>query len=79
MKTKFSKIDAASDEIRYETRLISDTLWETEYFKTHLKEWETIETALKVINANVRAMQKDGNAYKEAYEGIKKKIMEAMK
>ena len=78
MKTKFSRIDAALDEILFDTRLISDTLWETGYYKEHMEDWEMIEYTLRLINDNARAMSKDGKQYAAVYNELRQNIAKAI-
>lgn len=78
MKAKFSRIDAACEQIEHETRTISDILYESEYFKTNESEWEKIEDALRSINSNARAMKTDGNDFKDRYIELKSAIVKAL-
>lgn len=78
MKTKFSRIEAACEQIEHETRTISDILYESEYFKANMPEWEKIEDALRTINSNARIMKADGNAFKDRYTELKKAIAKAL-
>lgn len=78
MKAKFSRIDAACEQIEHETRTISDILYESEYFKSNETEWEKIEDALRSINSNARAMKTDGNAFKDRYIELKSAITKAL-
>lgn len=78
MKAKFSRIEAACEQIEHETRTISDILYESEYFKSNETEWEKIEDALRSINSNARAMKTDGNAFKNRYIELKSAITKAL-
>lgn len=78
MKAKFSKIDAACEQIEHETRMISGILYESEYFKSNETEWEKIEDALRSINSNARAMKADGNDFKDRYIELKSAIAKAL-